>query len=137
MTFLLRLAILSLMALLFINSVLSNISPIKERRVALESSERTKNRCLAKALQCLSAACETICPGEGSLLKSMVCQSISQETQFVPVNETSKILVDIYNSADSWTFRRQILSILTENHSYQDMKQVYPTKNKCIGHTVL
>jgi hypothetical protein len=57
---------------------LSNMSP--------ESSEKTKSKCVTKALQCIAAICET-CLGEGKMLQENVKTLISKE-----VRETEKVI---------------------------------------------
>ena len=85
-----------------------------------------KTRCNSKALQYLAAACETICPGE-DLLKSLVYKSITLENQEkLPVNGTITIRVDIYKLAETWTFRRQVLSILTKKKKKKKKKKKNP-----------
>ena len=67
---------------------LSNMSPVKEKRIPyMESSEKTKSKCVTKALQCIAAICETICPGEGQVLQENVKTLISKE-----VRETEKVI---------------------------------------------
>jgi flavorubredoxin len=64
------------------------MSPVKEKRIPyMESSEKTKSKCVTKALQCISAICETICPGEGQVLQENVKTLIAKE-----VRETEKVI---------------------------------------------
>ena len=102
--------------------LLCNMSPVKQlANLLLQSSERTMNRYLAKARQCFSAVAETISPNEGSLiLKSL----LHEEQENEPCQD---LLKDIYLNADSWQFRRQILSIIIAQMSFGKAQQVSTT----------
>lgn len=103
---------------------LSGISPVKETTVSLSSCSRTqKNRYIDKAFQVFSAVCDNICPGEGEQLQDLVFRSVLPYNQ-PQLDNTSRILIDVYRTADTWTFKRQILSILSQNYSYKDIKSV-------------
>ncbi|CAC5358968.1 unnamed protein product [Mytilus coruscus] len=55
---------------------ITNVSPIKEKTTPLSTScEKTRQKCVSKALECLTAICSTICPGEGEELDTMVLQA--------------------------------------------------------------
>ena len=101
------------------------ISPVKRPKVSLSHcSETTKNRYMNKALQCLTAVCDSICPGEGDHLEKLVCKGVVNMDSLPEIDQTTHILIEVYNTADTWTFRRQVLSILAEKYSYQEMKRV-------------
>jgi hypothetical protein len=64
------------------------MSPVKEKRIPyMESSEKTKSKCVTKALQCIAAICETICPGEGHVLSG--CQIHRMSTPEKDINACS------------------------------------------------
>ncbi|CAC5379926.1 unnamed protein product [Mytilus coruscus] len=55
---------------------ITNVSPIKEKTTPLSTScEKTRKKCVSKALECLTAICSTICPCEGEELETMVLQA--------------------------------------------------------------
>ncbi|CAC5417479.1 unnamed protein product [Mytilus coruscus] len=72
----------------------SDVSPVKEKLIPLLSStDKTKQRCVSKALQSL-------------------------------------ILKDTYNTAETWTLRRQILSVLSRNYSFDEIREMIPDLTK-------
>ncbi|CAC5406365.1 unnamed protein product [Mytilus coruscus] len=106
----------------------SDVSPVKEKLIPLlASTDKTKQRCVSKALQCMSVICETICPGEGDTLKNLMFKSVfsaHKPEKSSTLDETALILKDTYNSAETWTLRRQILSVLSRNYSFDEVREV-------------
>ncbi|XP_062597521.1 uncharacterized protein LOC134258946 [Saccostrea cucullata] len=106
---------------------LSNVSPIKECQVYLQhSSNRTKQRYINKAKQCLDLILTTICPGEEEFLR----RSVLNDIQLDSVEEENAILetlVEIYNGANSWAFQRQILSTIVKDKDFSAVKELLPT----------
>ncbi|CAC5390139.1 unnamed protein product [Mytilus coruscus] len=112
----------------------SDVSPVKEKLIPLLSStDKTKQRCVSKALQCMSAICETICPGEGDSLKDLLFKSVfsaHKPEKSSTLDETALILKDTYNTAETWTLRRQILSVLSRNYSFDMIREMIPDLTK-------
>ncbi|CAC5386464.1 unnamed protein product [Mytilus coruscus] len=112
----------------------SDVSPVKEKLIPLLSStDKTKQRCVSKALQCMSAICETICPGEGDSLKDLLFKSVfsaHKPEKSSTLDETALILKDTYNTAETWTLRRQILSVLSRNYSFDEIREMIPDLTK-------
>lgn len=97
---------------------LSGISPVKKIQGPLESaSARTIQRYKLKARQCLNSVFETICPGEAPFLEAELYPESLKDN-------TMKTLLEIYTKADTWMFRRQVLSILTEQLNYDALRKV-------------
>ncbi|XP_076106707.1 uncharacterized protein LOC143075235 [Mytilus galloprovincialis] len=109
---------------------ISDVSPVKEKLIPLSSStDKTKQRCLSKALKCMSAICETICPGEGDLLFKSVISAHKPEKSST-LDQTALILKDIYISAETWSLRRQILSVLSRSYSFNEVREMIPDLTK-------
>ncbi|CAG2256336.1 unnamed protein product [Mytilus edulis] len=99
---------------------LSGISPVKKIQGPLESaSARTIQRYKLKARQCLNSVFETICPGEAPFLEAELYPELLKDN-------TMKTLLEIYTKADTWMFRRQVLSILTEQLNYDALRKMIP-----------
>lgn len=115
--------------LLNLNSYLKSagLSPVKQLQGSFMSSMRTQRRYLQKANECLSLVIEAICPNEKEQFKEMFVQSLTspslQKNDIAGVDV--HVLKDIYDRAETWSFRRQILSILASEHSYSQVKQVH------------
>ena len=77
-----------------------------------------------KALLCLTAVCDSICPGEGDHLKTLVYRGVVNMDNLPEIDQTTHILIEVYNTADTWTFQRQVLSILAKKYSFQEMNRV-------------
>ena len=88
-----------------------------------KSSDKTINKYVLKTKECLNVIYDVICPGEGEHLKEIFLNSLGK-VKVNPVDETTFILKEIYMSADTWSFRRQILSVLAANKSYDELKKV-------------
>lgn len=102
---------------------------MKEKRLSLkDSSSKTQSNCITKALQCIEAICDTICPGEGKLLEDKVRSFIyfqTKDKEKVPLfDETLFILKEVYLNADTWLMPRQILSIIVKDRDYNEVKQL-------------
>ena len=106
------------------------MSPIKEPRKPLQMAcKKTKQQSVAKIITCIFANCEAMYPGEGDFLQDMVFEAVRSKCQPNPeptcnLDETCLILKDIYVQAESWTFKRQILSILAKTKNFSEVKQV-------------
>ncbi|CAC5425258.1 unnamed protein product [Mytilus coruscus] len=107
-----------------LNSLLSfsGLSPVKELQGQIsDASRRTQQRYIEKARQCLDVMCNTICPRGGEFLKSaLLIEDETDQSEKV----TLEVLVEIYKRADTWDFQRQILSIIADQHSLDDVKKV-------------
>ncbi|VDI15626.1 Hypothetical predicted protein [Mytilus galloprovincialis] len=106
---------------------ITNVSPIKEKTTPLSTScEKTRKKCVSKALECLTAICSTICPGEGEELETMVLQAKQTllNEKITTLDQTSFILKEVYLQAESWTLQRQILSIICKDRTFGEIKEV-------------
>ncbi|VDI67385.1 Hypothetical predicted protein [Mytilus galloprovincialis] len=122
---------------------ITNVSPIKEKTTPLSTScEKTRKKCVSKALECLTAICSTICPGEGEELETMVLQAKQTllNEKITTLDQTSFILKEVYLQAESWTLQRQILSIICKDRTFGEIKELLPNVsawkfNKAKHHT--
>ncbi|XP_052098404.1 uncharacterized protein LOC127733128 isoform X2 [Mytilus californianus] len=81
----------------------------------------------------MSLICETICPGEGDTLKDLMFKSVfsaHKPEKSSTLDETALILKDTYNSAETWTLRRQIISVLSRNYSFDEVREMIPDLTK-------
>lgn len=100
-----------------------NKSPVKQIQTSLTTcSERTQRRYTSKVRDCVRVICKTFCPGEGNVLHDMFMTTIGKNMQSSTEN-TAVLLADIYKSAETWTFKRQILSILAEDYNFDALSQ--------------
>ena len=98
-----------------------NVSPVKKLTKELtESSDRTKQRYMAKAKQCISAVLDTISPNEGDLL----LKSVLLEQQNTVHDVSLDVLKEIYQRAETWQFRRQVLSIIVKQMTFEEAQAV-------------
>ena len=107
-----------------LNSFLSvcGLSPVKELRNTLaESSDRTKQRYTSKARQCVNAMLDTMCPNESHAILMSIVSSSKHDDQDEP---SIQILKEIYLNAETWQFRRQVLSILTQQMTFAEAEKV-------------
>lgn len=88
----------------------------------IDASKRTQQRYVEKARQCFDIMCNTICPGGGEFLRSALLTE--NETDQSSEKVTLEVLVEIYKRADTWDLQRQILSIIADQHSFEDVKKV-------------
>ncbi|CAG2248591.1 unnamed protein product [Mytilus edulis] len=107
----------------------SGVSPVKHMQGSFLSSERTQRRYLQKANDCLAVVIEAICPKEKEAFMEKFVESLCKSTA-VENNQSSRscgvnasILKEIYDRAETWTFRRQILSILAFENTYYAAKK--------------
>ncbi|CAC5395476.1 unnamed protein product [Mytilus coruscus] len=105
---------------------ITNVSPIKEKTTPLSTScEKTRKKCVSKALECLTAICSTICPGEGEELENLVLhatQTLLNE-KITKLDQTSLILKEVYLQAESWTLQIQILSMICKDRIFGEIKE--------------
>ncbi|XP_061170628.1 uncharacterized protein LOC133180030 [Saccostrea echinata] len=105
-----------------------NKSPVKTLRESfVSSSERTRRRYAAKANECLSLLLETICPGESDALKDAMFSKLEKSYTHYESPALVEALTESYLKAETPTVRRQILSILTTQISFQDINAMIPS----------
>lgn len=97
-----------------------DISPIKKTLVVDFdlASERTKHDYIKKAKQIMHTVLEILVPEQEGKLENMLYS----------VPDTDKMLDSIssaYSSIASWGAQRQILSLLVQDNSYNDLKKTY------------
>ena len=81
--------------------------------------QRTQNRYVSKYRQCLQFMETAICLGEEEYLRNLA----KEET---PDREDGALLptvVEIYNNSSSWTFQRQILSLIVKEMDFQSTNE--------------
>lgn len=98
-----------------------DISPIKKTLVVDFdlASERTKHDYIKKAKQIMHTVLEILVPEQEGKLGNMLYS----------VPDTDKMLDSIssaYSSIESWGAQRQILSLLVQDNSYNDLKKHIP-----------
>ena len=97
------------------------ISPVKCLKESLErSSERTKRRYFSKANECITAVLKTVCPEDISLIRKSLFEKPS-----IPEKDTSSSFLEAiassYMKANTFTLRRQLLSITTNDYSFAEV----------------
>ncbi|CAC5407824.1 unnamed protein product [Mytilus coruscus] len=107
-----------------LNSFLAevDISPVKKiQSNLLDACDRTKRRYISKAKTCLNAMLDSICPGEGDNLFELITPSAERED-----NVLDEAIQESYNSTETWTLQRQLLSILAVKKSYNYVNHLIP-----------
>ena len=68
-----------------------------------------------------------MCPREGHILQEMYLSRLTQNNTSGTehIDKTASLLSKIYNEAETWYFRRQILSILAQHYGYDTVKEVF------------
>ncbi|CAC5375179.1 unnamed protein product [Mytilus coruscus] len=59
-----------------------------------------------------------------------LCFSAHKPEKSSTLDETALILKDTYNTAETWTLRRQILSVLSRNYSFDEIREMIPDLTK-------
>ncbi|XP_062603058.1 uncharacterized protein LOC134264790 [Saccostrea cucullata] len=103
-----------------------DVSPIKKLTNPLTvSSDRTKKRYLEKAKQCISVVLETVSPNEGEILwKSILADQEKKED--LENDQSLNVLKEIYSKGETWQFRRQVLSIIVQQMSFEEAQEFIP-----------
>lgn len=104
------------------------VSPIKKTlTVDFESaSKRTQNDYLKKSKDIIHNIISIIAPNQEALLQKALYSSN-------PDSEDTSIMESIskaYSSMTSWGTQRQLLSLLVEDHSYNEIKEYIPSLSK-------
>ena len=97
------------------------IIPVKCLKESLERSiESTKRRYFSKANECITAVLKTVCPEDISLIRKSHFEKPS-----IPEKDTSssflEAIVSSYMKANTFTLRRQLLSIATNDYSFAEV----------------
>ena len=111
-----------------LNNFLSHfdISPVKEpKKLFSISSERSQRRYTNKAKQCIDSILTVICPNESDLLYSTMLKHVEEKSDL--------IMKEIYLQGESWQFRRQILSILVQQKSFEECQKVYSLHSSVVN----
>ena len=111
------------------------ISSIRSR-LQEEASERTRRYYVRRAGQCLSTLLQDIAPSDsGSLFKAVSSSGVIQRTlqcngeeaTSSSVDETMmSALAECYRAADSWEMRRQVLSIMADKLTLNQLRHWIP-----------
>ena len=86
-------------------------------------SETQQRYYVRKAEEVLDATLTAIAPGQEDILREAVQKKISSS---VPMPDTTQTLITAYNSADSWQVKRQILSLLADKYSKEELQRLIP-----------
>lgn len=70
----------------------------------------------------MQAVLDTICPGEGDLIYKSVLEESGSNEECVNID----LLAEVYKNAETWQTQRQILSIISEQASFETSKQLLP-----------
>ncbi|CAB3981551.1 SURP and G-patch domain-containing 1 [Paramuricea clavata] len=105
-----------------------DVSPIRYTLSAPfeEVSDRTKRFHMRKARQVVTACLEEIVPGQSStLLKELACDKLGSDKNI----DTFLLdaLTECYNNTSHWSTRRQILSIMVDKVTFEELQKWIPT----------
>lgn len=105
------------------------VSPVKCMLNRMQdSSERTQRRYYAKANQCVSLVLDTIFGDQDS---DSIKQHLFSEVENLEEDKESpeqflQAVADTYMKAESWCFRRQLLSVVTIDFSFEEVLKYIP-----------
>ena len=104
-----------------------DISPVRSTLITPweEASERTKRHYKRKAKQIIDATLEEIAPQDHEQLFVSVSQSYASNTENVD-STLMEAIKECYINTDHWSTRRQILSIVADKMSFQDLHKWIP-----------
>ncbi|XP_062619047.1 uncharacterized protein LOC134280620, partial [Saccostrea cucullata] len=105
-----------------------DLNPFQHLSESLENlSDRTKRRYLQKISECIEAILNTVCPEDVEFVKSDLFggneKAHSEETTPLLLSSVS----DAYLKANTSALRRQLLSILTGQYSFSEVKATIPS----------
>ena len=103
-----------------------DISPIRHSLETpwTEASDRTKRHYTRKVRQVVDACLNEIAPADSQeLFSSLVKSEIDESTTYSTLMEC---LTECYNNATHWSIRRQILSIMADKATYNELKRWMP-----------
>lgn len=113
---------------------LGSVSPVRSQLQSdfQEISSRTSRYYNRKALQAVDAVLDAIAPGQSTqLIQQLVERYAKQNTNVdVPENTLLSRLVKLYDEADSWYTRQQILSTFVSSYSKTDLLRIIPGLTK-------
>lgn len=109
-----------------------NISPIKSTlRTDLETAGRTTRWYYKrKAEESIEALLETIAPGQGLELLKLTKFFKGSDNEYCEDENSLTNLASIYENAETWQTKRQILSIMTDKASKQELMNIIPGLTK-------
>ena len=89
-----------------------------------EASERTKRGYIRTAKQVVNACLEEIAPNDTEIL----FQSLYKESKSDSTVDSAllKVLAECYNNAEHWSIERQILSIVVDQATFEQLKRFIP-----------
>lgn len=93
-----------------------------------DASHRTKRFYTRKARQAVNACLSEIAPEESEMLFTSLIKSNSEESGVD--SSLMECLTECYNNADSWSARRQILSIMVDKVSFKDLQRWLPNLSR-------
>lgn len=113
---------------------LRDISPVRHSLTVPwnEAHERTQRRYVRKAKQCISAVLEILTPEDStSLWKALSETSAADQDKVAPKSDKELELLEVYAesyaTAQHWSTRRQILSMMADKISFKELKEHIPT----------
>lgn len=86
-------------------------------------SEKQRKYYVRKAEEVLDATLTTIAPGQEDILREAIQNKMSSSAS---ISSSTQTLITAYNSADSWEVKRQILSLLADQYSKEDLQHLIP-----------
>ena len=103
------------------------ISPIQSTLTSSwESiSERQKRYYVKKAKDVLEAAMSVLAPGQEAYLREAILRT-PRHTSFNDVPTTTQSVIQAYLAADSWQIKRQILSLITDEYTKEELRDLIP-----------
>lgn len=100
------------------------VSPIRAQmnQPVDQYADRTQRYFRKKVNECIDVVLDCIAPGQSSELKTLLgTPETTEETE-----DLKSILIHIYEEADSWYTKRQVLSIFVNRYTKSELKQLIP-----------
>ena len=108
-----------------------SVSPIRSQlKMPLEEAS-VSTRCYynRKARQVIETVLECIAPGQSLEFLNEVAENFAKnvdDSSYETQETLQRTLITLYNEAESWYTRRQILSLLVDQHSKSELQEMIP-----------
>lgn len=105
-----------------------NASPLKKQLQCNwnDASERTKRDYITKAKKVMHEVLNVIAPGQADLLSEALLRSTSKP----PGEKMLQLITTAYSDSTDWGTQRQILSLVANDYSLQDIREHIPDLSK-------
>lgn len=88
-------------------------------------SDRQKRYYVRKAKDVLEATLSVLAPGQEAYLREAILHTLTHKS-YGDIPEATQSIILAYLAADSWQTKRQILSLITEEHSKEELQDLIP-----------